>query len=76
MTDKWNVRWEISVGDVVGLISAIAAVLLAYGKLDTRLSLAEQSIASQTLEQKEAVRRVEQSIAEMNHKLDRLIERR
>lgn len=71
-----TVKWEISLGDVVGLIAAIAAVLMAYGKLDTRVSLVEQSQAAQAAEQDKSVKRVEQSISEINHKLDRLIERR
>ena len=76
MTDKWNIRWEISLGDVIGLISAIAAVLLAYGKLDTRVSLVEQAQLSQAHEQSNAIRRLEEAVSENNRKLDRLIERR
>lgn len=67
---------EVSIGDLIGLISAFAAVFIAYGKLDTRVSLVEQSTASQAVELDKSTKRVEQSIAEINHKLDRLIERR
>lgn len=73
---RWNVSKEISLGDLIGLASAFAAVLVAYGKLDTRVSLVEQSQASQAAESERSTKRVEQSIAEINHKLDRLIERR
>lgn len=73
---KWHVNREISLGDVIGLLAAIAAVLLAYGKIDTRVSLLEQSQTVQTAAQDSTTRRIESNIAEMNHKLDRLIERR
>lgn len=73
---KWSVTKEISLGDVIGLASAFAAVLLAYGKLDTRVSLVEQSQVSQTAASDRSINRMEQAISEINHKLDRLIERR
>lgn len=73
---KWSLTKEISIGDAIGLVSAFAAVLIAYGKLDTRVSLVEQSQATQAAEQDRSTKRVEQSIGEINHKLDRLIERR
>ncbi len=72
---KWNVKWEVSVGDFLILLSSIAAVFLAYGKLDTRVSLLEQSQAAQAAEQDKSTRRLETAIGEINQKLDRLIER-
>lgn len=73
---KWSLNKEISLGDLIGLVSAFAAVLIAYGKLDTRVSLVEQSQLSQALAEERSVRRLEEAIAESNRKLDRLIERR
>lgn len=73
---KWHIPKEISIGDIVGLVSAIAAVLIAYGKLDTRVALLEQSQAAQIVSAEKAVIRMELSIYEIDRKLDRLIESR
>lgn len=73
---KWHFGKEISLGDVIGLASAFAAVLIAYGKLDTRVALVEQSQAAQAMESEKVIKRVEEAIAKVNDKLDRLIERR
>ncbi|MDP3939820.1 MAG: hypothetical protein Q8R92_17010 [Deltaproteobacteria bacterium] len=35
------IKREISVGDIISLIVAIAAVVVAYGKLDTRITVVE-----------------------------------
>lgn len=73
---KWSVNKEISLGDLIGLISAFAAVLIAWGNLDKRITLVEQSQAALAVEQDKSVKRMEQAVSEINHKLDRLIERR
>lgn len=73
---KWHIGKEVSVSDVVCLAGACVAVLIAYGKLDTRVSLVEQSLSAQKIDAETTTKRIEASIAEINRKLDRLIERR
>jgi hypothetical protein len=72
---KWHFGKEVSIGDAIGLASAIAAVLIAYAQLDTRVALIEQSNLAQSGYMGDAVSRLEESIREINQKLDRLIER-
>jgi len=71
---KWHVAKEISVADVVGLAVAFAAVLTAYGSLNTRVALMEQSQTLQQVEFSRSIERLEQAMSEVNKKLDRLIE--
>ena len=73
---KWHMVKEVSIGDLIGLIAACSAVLVAYGKLDTRVALIEQSQVSQQAEFGRSISRLEGAISEMNRKLDRLIERK
>ena len=72
---KWHVTREISITDLVGLATACGAVLVAYGKLDTRLALVEQFNNTQAIEMERQNKRLEEGQGEINHKLDRLIEK-
>ena len=72
---KWSFSKEVSIGDAVGLAVAFTAVMLAYGALDRRIALLEQSQVTGSEYARTAISRMEESIAEMNRKLDRLIER-
>ena len=72
---KWSFSREVSVGDAVGLVVAFTAVLLAYSTLDRRVALLEQSQITGSEYSRNAISRMEESITEMNRKLDRLIER-
>ena len=69
--EKWRVKKEISLGDVIAIVVSITAILGAYARLDTRVSLLEQS-SSYT---KAAFDKIDASIEKLSAKIDRLIER-
>lgn len=73
---KWHMNREVSLGDVVGMLVAGAAILVAYGRLDTRVSLVEQQQGTIKADVEQTTKRLETAMGEINHKLDRLIERR
>lgn len=72
---KWSFSKEVSIGDAIGLAVAFTAVLVAYGALKERVALVEQTQTSQASMTVEWRDRVENSIQEINRKLERLIER-
>lgn len=42
------IKREISIGDIISLLVAIAAMFVAYGKLDTRITVVEATQAYQS----------------------------
>jgi len=80
---KWHIKKEISLGDLMAFCSAALAVVYAYTTLDKRISLLETwAIAQKATDDRqdtESLRyqqRIDETLKEMNRKLDRLIERR
>lgn len=73
---KWHVNREISVGDAMTALGLLVLGFLAYSTVVTRVALLEQAQAAQKEEAASTYTRLESNIAEINHKLDRLIERR
>jgi len=69
--EKWRVKKEVSLGDVIAIVVSITAVLGAYARLDTRVSLLEQG---QSYTQA-AFSKLDASIEKLSAKIDRLIER-
>lgn len=69
--ERWRVKKEISLGDVIAIVIAIAAVLSSYAKLDNRISLLELSNGYTQA----AFAKLDQNIEKISAKLDRLIER-
>lgn len=69
--DKWRVKKEISLGDVIAIVVAVAAVLGSYARLDNRISLLEQSSSFSQA----AFSKLEAQIEKLSAKIDRLIER-
>lgn len=72
---QWSFSKEISIGDTIGLITALTVVLISYGTLVTRVALVEQSMQEQKAIATEWRQRIETVVLEINRKLDRLIER-
>lgn len=70
----WSVSREISISDLVILLSTLAGVMVAYAKLDIRIALIEQASVERAMEAEKSVKRAEQAVEEINRKLDRLIE--
>lgn len=69
--ERWRVKKEISLGDMIAIVVSITAVLGAYARLDTRVSLLEQG-QSYT---RAAFDKIDASIERLATKIDRLIER-
>jgi hypothetical protein len=79
---RWHVKKEISLGDAVAIVSAALAIVYSYSTLDKRVSLLEEFRLEQTKtdgrQDGDALRyqaRIDATLAEINKKLDRLIER-
>lgn len=79
---KWRINKEISVPDIISFVAAVAAVVVAYSTLDTRLRLVEQAIVTQketdARQDQDSLRyqgRIEEALRGLSLKLDRLIER-
>ncbi len=53
----WGLKKEISVGDLVAIVSAVVAVLYSYSALDKRITLLEASLV--TSREQEQERRLE-----------------
>ena len=78
----WSLKKEISLGDLIAFASAALAVAYAYSTLDSRVKVLEENRAYQgTRDQRQDddnIRyqaRIDAALAQMNSKLDRLIER-
>lgn len=83
MTQGWKFNKEVSIADIVSIILAAGAGFAAYTNLSTRLAILEDRQINQTKndqrqdeEQQRGAKKLEDSIAQINMKLDRLIERR
>jgi hypothetical protein len=78
---RWRLKREISIGDVIAFVTACIAVVVAYSTLDKRLTRIEDSSVIQKEtdrrqddEQLRAIGRIEQSMRDINDKLDRIRE--
>lgn len=80
--ERWKVKKEISLADIISFLSAVGAVIYAYTTLDKRVFSLEQAKAVQTNTDKrqddDANRyqgRIDEQLRDINRKLDRLVER-
>lgn len=80
---RWRIKKEISLGDILAFVSAACAVLYAYFTLDLRITRLEDTKSVQSMtdirQDSEALRyqaRIDTQLEGINRKLDRLIERR
>lgn len=44
-TDKWTLRKEISIGNLLAIVTGIACVASAYFQLDKRVAIVEEAVA-------------------------------
>jgi len=77
---RWRIKKEISVGDLVAIITAATAIMYAYTTLDKRVTVIETVITAQrdtdTRQDNERQRlfgQLEAGLREINRKLDSII---
>jgi hypothetical protein len=77
----WRVKKEMSIGDIVSMAVVLSALFLAYGHLDTRISVLElQNVSQGERDRQQDSRResalsdVVQRINALNDKIDRALE--
>jgi hypothetical protein len=78
----WRFNKDISIADVISIVSAALALLYTYTTLDKRLELLERAVQTQAINDRrqddDAVRaqaRIDAQLQQINAKLDRLVER-
>ncbi len=78
----WRFNKDISIADVISIVSAALALLYTYTTLDKRLELLERAVQTQAVNDRrqddDAVRaqaRIDAQLQQINAKLDRLVER-
>ena len=80
---RWSLRKEISLVDLIAIVSAVIAVIYSWSVMDKRVTIIEEARAAQKTtddRQDEAnvryQQRIDGTLGEISRKLDRLIERR
>ncbi len=81
--EKWKIKKEVSLADILSFAAAALAVVYAYTTLDKRTSILEAEHAAQVAidkrqdeELSRVQNRIEMRLDTLDKKLDRLIERR
>ena len=69
------IKREISVGDIISLLVAIAAVVVAYGKLDTRVTVVETTQQYQTKANDSYQNDIKSALKDITEKLGVVTER-
>lgn len=77
---RWRIKKEISIGDIVAFISAALAVMYAYTTLDKRVTVLEAAAVAlkdaardRDAEQVRYQARIEESLRALSNKLDRIL---
>lgn len=69
---KWHVNREVSVGDLVAISGAVAAVLVSYFSLDKRVAMVEQAISQQRNEMSSSIQEIKTDVRRLADKMDRV----
>ena len=75
---RWQIKKELSLGDLLAIVIALLSVVQVYHALDVRLTIVEQEqrvARERDNEMKETVRSLRGDIAALAGKIDRLLER-
>lgn len=72
---QWHLDKTFSISHIITTASAIGAAFIFASKLDTRVTLLEQSDATRQREVSEVKAAFREELRDINAKLDRLIER-
>lgn len=77
---RWRVKKEISIGDIIAFTSAALAVVYAYTTLDKRVTMLEAAVIvlkdtarDRDAEQVRYQARIEESLRSLANKLDRVL---
>ena len=66
---------EISIGDVIALVMSFVAIMVAYGKLDTRVTVVESVQAYQSEANKVFQADIKTSLNSLNEKVSAIADR-
>lgn len=79
-SQRWRIKKEISIGDLVAFTSTALAVVYAYTTLDKRVTVLEaaaiavrESVRERDAENVRYQARIEESLRTLGNKLDRII---
>ena len=73
--EPWRFKKEISLADIITIVSAGAAVVYAYTTLDKRLAIIEAERTTEKVTITAFQNRIDARLDKMDEKLDRIIER-
>ncbi|MCA3116421.1 MAG: hypothetical protein ING91_19500 [Rhodocyclaceae bacterium] len=73
--EKWRLTKDVSVVDIVSILTAAGAVMFAYTTLAERTSLLESAVVEIRSTQRDEKAALAARLDRMENKLDRLIER-
>jgi len=74
--EKWRLTKDVSVADVLSIVLAAGAVIIAWGLLDKRITVVEAAVIEMKLAKQIEREELAQRLDRLENKLDRLIERR
>ena len=75
-TNPWRIKKEISLGDLIAIVVAIAAVLTAYMRLDARVTVVELTAAQNAQSVNVVLQEIRIEMRRLADKLDRFTERK
>lgn len=73
--EPWRFKKEVSLADIITIVSAGAAVVYAYTTLDKRLAIIEAERTTEKVTTTAFQNRIDARLDKMDEKLDRIIER-
>jgi len=73
--EPWRFKKEVSLADIITIVSAGAAVVYAYTTLDKRLAIIEAERTTEKVTITAFQNRIDARLDKMDEKLDRIIER-
>ena len=74
--ERWRVKKEVSLPDILSFVAACVAIVVAWTTLDKRLTVVEASVVRQEDDGVRRQTRIDFQLDKLSEKLDRLIERR
>jgi hypothetical protein len=82
-SERWRLKKEVSVGDIIAFLMAFAALVAAYSTLDRRITVLEthgvvqrDRDAKQDEEHFRSLGRIESELARISSRLEKLVEQR